>query len=101
MERPLLISNGRLVDGSGAAPVARADVLVHGDEILAVGTVDGVPADAVVIDATGCTVMPGLIDAHCHSTFDDVQSNDELFFHRPAPLAALPARCLGGDDDRP
>jgi imidazolonepropionase-like amidohydrolase len=34
-------------------------------------------------------VMPGLIDAHCHVTFDDVQSNDELFFHRPAVSAAL------------
>jgi imidazolonepropionase-like amidohydrolase len=33
--------------------------------------------------------MPGLIDAHCHMTFDDVQSNDELFFHRPPTTAAL------------
>jgi imidazolonepropionase-like amidohydrolase len=33
--------------------------------------------------------MPGLIDAHCHMTFDDVQSNDELFFHRPAATAAM------------
>jgi imidazolonepropionase-like amidohydrolase len=42
-----------------------------------------------VIDAAGATIMPGLIDAHCHMTFDDVQSNDELFFHRPAATAAM------------
>ena len=34
--------------------------------------------------------MPGLIDSHCHSTFDEVSSNDELFFHRSRPgLAAV------------
>jgi len=35
-----------------------------------------------VIDAAGCTVMPGLIDTHCHISFDEPSSNDELFFHR-------------------
>jgi imidazolonepropionase-like amidohydrolase len=33
--------------------------------------------------------MPGLIDAHCHITFDEPRSNDELFFHRRAGLAAI------------
>ena len=35
--------------------------------------------------------MPGLIDAHCHITFDEPSSNDELFFHRREGLAALVA----------
>jgi imidazolonepropionase-like amidohydrolase len=90
---PLLISGGTLVDGSGSAPVPGTDVLVDGDLIVAVGPTGTlatqVAAGASVVDATGCTVMPGLIDAHCHSTFDDVQSNDELFFHRPAVASAL------------
>jgi imidazolonepropionase-like amidohydrolase len=93
MGLPLLVSGGLLIDGTGAAPVAGHSVLIDGDSIIAVGP-DAVvaataPADATRIDATGLTIMPGLIDAHCHSTFDDVQSNDELFFHRPAALAAL------------
>jgi imidazolonepropionase-like amidohydrolase len=33
--------------------------------------------------------MPGLIDAHCHVTFGEPASNDELFFHRPLSLAML------------
>lgn len=87
------ITNGALLDGTGTAPAPATDVLLDGDTIVAVGPTgtltDRVPAGAETIDATGCTIMPGLIDAHCHVTFDDVQSNDELFFHRPPTTAAL------------
>ena len=91
----VLITGGRLIDGTGAAP-RPADVLLRDDEIVAVGapgtvaTTPGLaPADVLLIDATGKTVMPGLIDTHLHCTFDDVQSNDELFFHREPAMAAL------------
>jgi len=43
------------------------------------------------LDATGCRVMPGMIDSHCHISFDQPNSNDELFFHRRYGLAALVA----------
>ncbi len=88
-----LIRGGRLIDGTGAAPLD-ADVLLDGDEIVAVGPdLDDPSAGRTVevIDATGLTVMPGLIDAHVHCTFDDVASNDELFHHRNAATAALVA----------
>lgn len=89
----LHIRNGTLIDGSGAKPIPGTDVVIDGDAIVAVGSAAEVaarvPHGATVIDATGCSIMPGLIDAHCHATFDDVQSNDELFFHRPAVSAAL------------
>lgn len=83
--------NGTLIDGSGAAPRRATDVLIDGDLITAVGPTGTlvVPPNARAIDATGKSIMPGLIDAHCHITFDDVQSNDELFFHRPVATAAL------------
>lgn len=88
----ILISGGSLIDGTGAAPRA-ADVLLRDDSIVAVGAPGTVAAaaapDALRIDATGKTVMPGLIDAHLHCTFDDVQSNDELFFHREPAMSAL------------
>jgi imidazolonepropionase-like amidohydrolase len=87
------IRNGVLIDGTGAAPLAGTDVVLVGDSIVAVGPTgtidDQVPVGATVVDATGASIMPGLIDAHCHITFDDVQSNDELFFHRPAATAAM------------
>ncbi len=47
-----------------AIDTIKADVLIDGETIAAVGTFDGV--DAEVIDATGCYVLPGLIDNHTH-----------------------------------
>ena len=41
------------------------------------------------VDVGGMTIMPGLIDSHCHISFDEPSSNDELFFHRREGLAAI------------
>ncbi|MEZ5182286.1 MAG: amidohydrolase family protein [Acidimicrobiales bacterium] len=65
-----------------------------GDRIEAVGSSAAAQAEAVSgevqrIDATGRTVMPGLIDAHCHITFGEPAGNDELFFHREQSTAAM------------
>ena len=88
-----LICNGSLIDGTGAPP-RDADVLIRGARIDAVGPdlLASLPeADGVhVVDAAGCTVLPGLIDAHRHITFDQPSSNDELF-HRRHGLATLVA----------
>lgn len=93
MSQALHIRNGSLIDGNGVPPVASTDVVIDGDAIIAVGPTgsidERVPDGAQVIDATGATIMPGLIDSHCHITFDDVQSNDELFFHRPVSTSAM------------
>ncbi|MGW5049894.1 amidohydrolase family protein [Actinokineospora sp. NPDC004072] len=58
-----LIRDVRVFDGESTT--ARADVLIDGDRIA---EPDGRPADAVV-DGTGKTLLPGLVDAHTH-TFD-------------------------------
>lgn len=54
-----------MADGSAARP-ARADVLIEGDRVVAVGPGLKSPA-ARVIDAGGLVVAPGFIDAHSHS----------------------------------
>ena len=86
---PILVCGGTVIDGTGAPPRPDTAVLLEGDRIVAVGPEVADHPEATVINAAGCTVMPGLIDAHVHCTFDDVQSNDELFFHRDHTLAAL------------
>lgn len=57
--------NARLIDGDGSVIAERGGLLVDGDRIVGVGDVD-VPAGAEVLDLTGRTVMPGLINAHGH-----------------------------------
>ena len=63
----VLIRGGTVVDGTGA-PGYPADVAVSGDEIAAIGRLDG--GAAAIIDASGLVVAPGFIDLHSHSDFN-------------------------------
>ena len=63
MTHDLLIRNGTLVDGTGAA-MRRVDIAVDGGKITAIGGVDG--SAKRTIDATDCVVAPGFIDPHTH-----------------------------------
>ncbi|MHA1734226.1 MAG: N-acyl-D-amino-acid deacylase family protein [Promethearchaeota archaeon] len=63
----LKISNGTVVDGTGK-PRFKATVLVE-DGVIA-GLTDGSgPGADVELDASGCVVAPGFIDAHSHSDY--------------------------------
>jgi imidazolonepropionase-like amidohydrolase len=64
----IVIRAARLIDGTGAAPVTDAAVVVDGDRIVAVGKASAVaiPAGARVIDLGNATLLPGFIDAHTH-----------------------------------
>src|SRR5947209_5355457 len=59
----LVIRNGLVVDGTGAAP-RRADIAVDSGRITTVGTVE-VAGDRE-IDADGKVVTPGFVDIHTH-----------------------------------
>jgi len=91
-----LLHGGTLIDGTGAAPRRDTAVLLDGDRIAAVGP-DALAASTDqsdpprVVDVGGLTVMPGLIDSHCHITLGEPASNDELFHHREPAAAALVA----------
>ena len=61
----LRLADGLVVDGSGA-PAVRADVLLEGDRIAAVGPASAMPTDAPTVYVTGHVVAPGFIDSHTH-----------------------------------
>jgi imidazolonepropionase-like amidohydrolase len=61
-----VIRAGALIDGTGAAPVRNAVIVVQGERITAVGASVPIPKGAMVIDLSGETVLPGFIDAHVH-----------------------------------
>lgn len=60
------IKAGRLIDGNGGAAVENATILIENNKIKAVGKNVQIPPEAEIIDATGKTVMPGMIDSHAH-----------------------------------
>ena len=66
----VLIHADRLIDGSGAAPVIDPVLLVEDGKIGAVfegkAAEGAVPEGARTLHFPGCTVLPGLIDAHVH-----------------------------------
>jgi len=62
----LLIRGGQVLVGTPAA-LTRADVLIEGDRIAAVGPGLAAPAGAQVIDAAGHLVLPGMGNAHTHA----------------------------------
>jgi len=58
----------RLIDGTGKEPIEDAALVVQGGRILAVGQRDGVviPRGAELVDLSGKTIIPGLINTHGH-----------------------------------
>ena len=83
-ENWMRIRGGTVIDGSGRPPMPDTDVVVRGNRIVAVGNdvlagttvppLDELPAVA----ADGLTVMPGLVDAHCHMSYGAGQSQEEI-----------------------
>jgi len=63
-----VLTGATLIDGTGAAPVPDAAVVIDGDRIAAAGPRLAMawPADAEILDVRGRTIIPGLIDAHDH-----------------------------------
>ncbi|MFL5561758.1 MAG: amidohydrolase family protein [Gemmatimonadaceae bacterium] len=64
----IVIRAARLIDGTGAAPVTDAAIVVAGNKIVAAGKASAVaiPSGARVIDLGNSTLLPGFIDAHTH-----------------------------------
>ena len=84
----LLIQNGRVYR---EGRLERADLLVEGDRIAAIG--EGLPQapGARVFDASGCVVSPGFTDLHVHlrepgfSHKETVASGTCLLYTSPSP----------------
>ncbi|HEV2336312.1 MAG TPA: amidohydrolase family protein [Stellaceae bacterium] len=64
----IVLKNGRLIDGTGTAPVNGATIVLDGSRVASITTRSDsdYPAGAEIIDCSGMTVLPGLIDCHDH-----------------------------------
>ena len=87
-----VISNGQLIDGTGAPPVPQGTVVLKDGRILYAGPAEGspeVPADAERIDALGGSILPGLVEAHFHATYFNVERLEDLDIKYPVEYVAL------------
>jgi imidazolonepropionase-like amidohydrolase len=59
---------GMLITGVDQPPLHHAAVLIEGNRIVQVGNMESakIPPDATIIDTSGQTMLPGLIDTHVH-----------------------------------
>ncbi len=87
--RIVAVRAGRLIDGRGGAPVANAVILIEGDRITAVGSDLPIPTGAEIVDLSGKTVLPGLIDCHTHITQQSGDYYEDLFRRSPIDLAIV------------
>ncbi|MBK7824565.1 amidohydrolase [Nannocystis sp.] len=64
--RPKTLLRGAVVMTAAGKIYERADVLLEGDQIVAVGPELAAPGDAKIVDLSGKTLTPGIIDTHSH-----------------------------------
>lgn len=66
-EGTIAFTNARIITVNAANEVIeQGTIVVQGNRIVAVGTEVDIPDDAKVIDASGKTIMPGIVDVHGH-----------------------------------
>jgi N-acyl-D-amino-acid deacylase len=87
----ILIKNGQVIDGSGA-PGNVADVAIKGDQIVNIGSLDGVEAENV-IDASGKVVSPGFIDMHSHHDMTCLVTNEADSLVQQGITTAVTGQC--------
>ena len=87
-----VISNGRIIDGTGAPAIGDAVLVIENGKIAYAGPAREAPAvrpDAERIDALGGTIMPGLIEAHFHPTYFNVAALEDLDIKYPVEYVTL------------
>lgn len=92
MSETTVIWNGLLIDGSGADPRPGTAVLVENGRIARLAPTKALrrPRDARLIDATGMSILPGLIDAHVHLAAIGVDVTAEM--RQPVAVIAMKIR---------
>ncbi len=91
-----VITNGQIIDGTGAAPIPQGVVVIRDGRLSYVGPAneaDTIPHDAVRIDAKGGTIMPGLVEAHFHPTYFNVAALEDLDIKYPVEYVTILAAC--------
>jgi 5-methylthioadenosine/S-adenosylhomocysteine deaminase len=94
MTKPILIRGGILLSMLDEAVPYEGDLLIEGDQITCIGDrshFTSLPDGMDEIDATGCVVMPGLINTHTHTPMTIMRStSDNLGSPSPDRKPSIP-----------
>ena len=90
------IRAGRLIDPETGTSAANQIILVERGRFTAIGTNVTIPQGAEVIDLSGLTVLPGLVDAHNHLALTYKETPERNIYYLtyvldPTPLRAIQA----------
>jgi imidazolonepropionase-like amidohydrolase len=92
---PVYLKNLRLIDGTGAAARDGAALLIEGDTVVHTGPLAASDApragDAETVDLGGRAVIPGLVEAHIHLSYNDVKAIADLDLNCPPEISTLRA----------
>ncbi len=92
--RPVtVVRAGNLFDSEAGRMVGPRDILIRGDRVAEVGEAVAIPEGATVLDLSGCSVLPGLIDGHTHIL-------TEQRFGEGLSVTAARDQAVDGDIDR-
>ncbi|HVZ45602.1 MAG TPA: amidohydrolase family protein [Ramlibacter sp.] len=96
MAKILEIAGATLIDGTGRAPMEDATLRIVDGRIAASWQHADRPRDAAapadeVVQAQGRTVIPGLIDSHCHISYGEGKSAEEVDIYGGPEWAAVRA----------
>jgi imidazolonepropionase-like amidohydrolase len=90
-DQTYVIKAGRLIDGQSAEIRRNVDIIVQGNKITALGENAAILKDAVLIDLSDKTVLPGFIDVHTHIMLDGGDDYGANLYKNSMPFRAIQA----------
>ena len=88
------IRAGRLIDPESGSVLQNQVILVDAGRFTAVGGDVAIPANAQVIDLSGLTVLPGLVDAHNHLALTYKEEPESNVYYLTYVLDSTPIRAI-------
>lgn len=87
-----VVTNGQLIDGTGAPATPAASLVIKDGVIVYAGPAaqpPTLPPDVHTLDARGGTIMPGLVEAHFHATYFNIRTLEDLDIKYPVEYVSL------------
>lgn len=82
---------GRLIDGQNSEVRRDVIIVIQGNKITAIGEKAAVPKDAILVDLSDMTVLPGFIDAHTHIMADGGDDYGADLYKNSTPFRTIRA----------